>query len=316
MLIQPDAKALLSQSAESGAPKVRDLPPETARQMMVQLMGALELPPLVSVTTEDLVIPGPMASLGGRLYLPREIGGGAVIAYFHGGGWVVGGLDLHDSFCRYLADRLNLRVVSVDYRLAPEHPFPAAYDDGIAAVQWLLTSPRLLGRTVEGVGVAGDSSGANIAAGVSGALSSSLQAQLLFYPATDISRQTESYATFGEGYLLERADVEYFSRCYVPDEKQRSDPRVSPLFLEQLDHVPPAVILTCGLDVLRDEGRAYAAKLVSSGVTVIFREAVGLIHGLVTLRGVLPSAIPVLNLCIDDFGRLLNAPAASARSRT
>jgi acetyl esterase len=305
MSIHADTKAFLSQAAESAIPKTRDLPAGEARRILQEIAGVLDLPAQRGVDVEELRIPGASDPIGGRLYTPTEIAGNAVLTFFHGGGWVVGSVDTHDSFCRYFADRLKLRVVSVDYRLAPEFPFPSAYDDCMAAVKWLLTSPQQLGPPVEGIGVAGDSTGGNLAAAVSAALGPSVRAQLLFYPVTDISRQSESYADFAEGFLLERADMEYFGRCYTPDETLRSDPRVSPLLAAEFDHLPPSVILTSGLDILRDKGRAYAAKLVANGVTTIFQEAQGYIHGIVTLRGVLPSAIPLLDRCIDDFGRLM-----------
>ena len=181
-----------------------------------------------------------------------------VIVYLHGGGWVVGTLDTPDALCRRLATRSGCRVLSVDYRLAPEHPFPAAYDDALAIIRWLEQSPKELGQPVSGVALAGDSAGGAIA--LAAALESSgerLGALLLLYPVTDISRSHPSYGLFAETAFLLADDMRYFAESYAPSGGLRRDPRVSPLLASDVSRLPPTTLLTCGFDVLRDEGRAW-----------------------------------------------------------
>lgn len=308
MPLLPDVLHLLDFAASNPRPAVRDLSPEQARSMVDSLGGVLDLPADGSVTARDLAFAGPEGEIDVRLYSPDQNCAGPVVLYLHGGGWVVGSLASHDSFCRHLAEHLQCRVVSVDYRLAPEHPFPAAYDDCAAALAWVTSSPAKLGLPVQQVAIAGDSAGGGLAASLAlRPTGPALCAVLLLYPVTDLSRRAASYESFASGYLLEADDMAYFIAAYVPDNALRGDPRVSPLLAQDLSHLPACVVLTCGADVLRDEGRAFAARLAEQGVTHTFIEAPGHVHGIATLRAALPSAVPVLDRCIDEFGRLLSA---------
>jgi acetyl esterase len=298
MNMLPEVHCLLAMLDLRGESSLRELPAERARLQTDAIVGLLDLPPVEPASIRDVRV---TESASVRLYHPADRAVGPVVMYLHGGGWMVGSLDTHDSLCRYLALRLGLRVVSVHYRRAPEHVFPAAYDDCLACLEWLLDSPGELGAKVAAVGLAGDSAGGNLAAAISATARSRIKAQLLLYPVLDLARRSASYAAFSEGCLLEWADMEHFIHAYVPCAADRLDPRVSPLLAQHFGGLPPTVLLTAGLDVLRDEGRAYAARLVSEGVPVKFHEAEGLIHGMATYRAALPSAVPILDRCLADL---------------
>ncbi|MNZ28461.1 Carboxylesterase NlhH [compost metagenome] len=295
------AETRLHLEAAAGRPRIHQLPLETARQQMELMPALLDLPPVPLTAVDNLTFDGPAGAVPVRLYRPGADCQGPLVMFMHGGGWVIGSLDSHDSFCRHLSQRLGLRVLAVDYRRAPEHPFPAAYEDCLACLDWLLGSPVSLGAPVESVALAGDSAGGNLAAAICAAAGERIKAQLLLYPVLDASHHSQSYAEFAEGYLLERADMDYFIDSYLPRPEDRRDLRESPLLAQSFAGHAPTVLLTAGLDVLRDEGRAYAARLVGDGVALKFHEAAGLIHGLVSVRKALPSAVPILDRCIDDL---------------
>ena len=210
-----------------------------------------------------------------RLYTPHaaEPGPGPLLVYYHGGGWVQGSIATHDATCRLLAHRSGVRILSVDYRLAPEHPYPAAADDAVAAYAWAADHAADLGADPSRLAVGGDSAGGNLAAVV--ALTArdderlpDARFQLLLYPVTDVAAKTASYATFPEGYLLTAAGMDWFVGKYLPDPARRAEWRASPLRAETLAGLPPAYVATCLPDVLRDEGEAYAARLREAGVPV------------------------------------------------
>jgi acetyl esterase len=274
----------------------------------------LDLPCAAACSVTPLTIEG-ARTVSARLYAPTIEGPtvdmdaiqGPVIIYVHGGGWMLGDLDICDPLCRHLATRSGYRVLSPGYRLAPEHPFPAAFEDVEATARWVAGSPASLGPPVAGIAMAGDSAGAGLVAAVALTYatdaSAPLLALLMMYPVTDISRTTKSYDQFAEGYLLEAADMGYFAECYAPTAAARKDPRASPLLAASVAALPPTTLLTCGLDVLRDEGRAFAARLALAGVDTSYIEARGHIHGIATLRGAVASARIPINQAIDDFLR-------------
>jgi acetyl esterase len=215
------------------------------------------------------------------------------ILFFHGGGFVIGSPEGYDLPCRYFAARTGCAVVAVDYRLAPEHKFPAAIDDGVAAFRWLATEGSSLGLDPARIVIAGDSAGGTIAAVVAQEVRGEPQApclQWLIYPATDLGEERPSHESCGEGFLLMRPDLEWFRDQYLTDLAQVIDPRVSPLRAADLSGLPPALIYTAGFDPLRDEGRAYADRLAAAGVKAVHREFDSLIHGFVGMRGALPAA--------------------------
>ncbi len=314
LYIDSDAARLLDAVASAGGGKLRQLSLTDARQAADAMARQLDLPCPAECAVAELIVGG-ARPIPARLYSPSDArritdGGGLaspVIIYAHGGGWMLGSLDFCDSLCRHLATRSGHRVVSLDYRLAPEHPFPAAYEDVQAAARWVQSSPTELGQAVAGIALAGDSAGAGLIAAAAltdpGDVPIPALAALMLYPVTDISRATRSYELFSEGFLLEAADMHYFAEAYVPAPSVRSDPRVSPLLAADVGSFPPTTLLTCGLDVLRDEGRAFAARLVQSGVDITYLEARGQIHGIATMRGAIPSARVTVDRAIDDFAR-------------
>ena len=250
-----------------------------------------------------------------RVYHPSEPDGPApALVFYHGGGWVIGDLETHDSLCAEMARQLGMTVLSVDYRLAPEHKFPAAGEDCIAATTWAANSPAELGHDVTGLVLSGDSAGGNLTAITAPALTGTLPvpilAQFLIYPGVDMTASTGSMQEFGEGYLLTAEGMQWFSNHYLGAPEDVDDPRASPLKAESLAGQPRALVYTCGLDPLRDQGRAYAGRLIASGVRTIYREAPGQIHGSFNLRQAIPSAQEDLSACIADLKPLLNEAVA------
>jgi acetyl esterase len=268
-------------------------------------------PPLPMARVEPLAIPGPAGPIPARLYVgpgqaaPDAAGdGGAgrpLLVYFHGGGWCIGDLDTHDGPCRFLAAHSGANVLSVDYRLAPEHPFPAAVDDALAAFRWAAESAAELGADAARIGVIGDSAGGNLAAATcllardSEGPQPAMQA--LIYPVADVSRGQRSRDLFARGYLLTKADMEWFERHYLGTLEpgavgadgspvavaHAGDPRVALVRAESLSGLPPAYVITAGFDPLRDEGEEYALRMRAAGVKVVLRRHPGLIHGFANL---------------------------------
>ncbi|MBL6614099.1 MAG: alpha/beta hydrolase fold domain-containing protein [Reyranella sp.] len=243
----------------------------------------------------DRTIDGPAGRLRIRLYRPA----GAVarllpaILYLHGGGWVMGSLEGYDLVSRYICARAGCAVVAVDYRLAPEHKFPAAIEDAVAAYRWLSADATKLGIDPARIVLAGDSAGGNIAAVAAQLLRDEARPpclQWLIFPATDLGFTTASYASCGENFLVTRAAMEWFRGHYLNDLREIEDPRVSPLRATDLSGVAPALVFTNGIDPLRDEGQAYAERLATAGIKVIHQEFDSLIHGFIGMRGALQAA--------------------------
>ncbi len=235
--------------------------------------------PVAAVT--NLVLPGPIPA---RHYRPVDGDGAPLLVFYHGGAMVIGDLETHDDLCRQICREGRLHVLSVGYRLAPEHKAPASVDDAFAAFHWALDHAAELGADGDRVAVGGDSAGGNLAALVSlRARDEGIRlpaVQLLFYPVTDWSAQTRSRTLFGDGFFLTRADMQFGAEKYLDGaDVDASDPRVSPLLADDLGGLPPALVLTAGFDPLRDEGRQYAEALHAAGVPVDYREFGSLIHG-------------------------------------
>lgn len=292
MPLDPAVSTLMQQLDPDGAFRIENMNPADARQAF-SAMAALDGDPVAVAHVEDLRIAGPHGDIALRLYRPETAPATSpVVLYFHGGGWVIGGLDTHDGTCRRLAREAGCAVVSVDYRLAPEHPYPAAPEDCFAALRFVSASARELGLDPEHIIVAGDSAGGNLAAVV--ALMARdrggprVSFQLLIYPVTDVGCDTASMRENAEGYFLTRAAMRWFWRNYLGRDGAEAEAYHSPLSAESLENLPPAFVITAEFDPLRDEGEAYARRLADSGVSVRLRRYDGMIHGFVTMAGVLP----------------------------
>jgi acetyl esterase len=296
--LAPDIQALLriaalarGDSLAEGADVV-----DTRAQRRYEAEVVAARPKIEMARLEKVEIPGPAGKIPARLYVPPSPAAESLplLVYFHGGGWVIGDLETHDAPCRFLAAASGAQVLAVDYRLAPEHPFPAAVEDACAAYAWATGHPGDPPLAVDRVAVGGDSAGANLAAAVclqarSGGMPSPAM-QLLIYPITECSRQLPSRQLFGEGFLLTHRDMDYFEDRYLPAGTDRSDPRVSVLQAEDLGDLPPAYVATAGFDPLRDEGEAYAERLREAGVAVALRRHPGLVHTFANLTAICPSA--------------------------
>jgi acetyl esterase len=239
--------------------------------------------PIRMARVEELEVAGGAAPLAARHYVPEGLGEEApLLVFFHGGGWVLGDLDTHDGICRLLAAGAGVAVLSVAYRLAPEHPFPAAVEDAFAAFAWAAANAAALGADPARIGIGGDSAGGNLAAAVSILARDGDAAmpamQLLLYPATDAVGGQRSRELFADGFLLTRTDTEVCESLYLPPGTDRRDPRISVLRAADLSGLPPAYVATAGFDPLRDEGEAYALRMREAGVPVVLRRHRGLIH--------------------------------------
>ena len=291
--VRPDVAQFLAYLNALPGPKTHQLDPATARQLYTAMKDVADPPVGELATITDLTIPGPAGDIPARLFDPRERREpGPVVVFFHGGGFVIGNVDTHASFTAEMARQLDLPVVSVDYRLAPEAKWPAAPDDCETAARWVAESPAALGRTATSLVLAGDSAGGNLAIVTSAALRDAAAgvpviAQAPLYPATDMTKEYPSYADFADGFLLTRDTMQWFTDHYQADVAHF---RGSPLAGE-LVGLPPAVVATASLDPIRDQGRAYAAALALAGVPVVFREAVGNVHGFANLRQAIPSSV-------------------------
>ena len=291
--VRPDVAGFLAFLNNLPGPKMHQLEAPAARATYAAMKDIADPPVGELGTISDIAIPGPAGDIPARLFdvkASREPG--PLVLFFHGGGFVIGDLETHASFCAEVSRTLDLPVLAVDYRLAPEAPWPAAPDDCEAAARWAAGSPAALGRTATSLVVCGDSAGGNLAIVVAMALRNAPAAvpvivQIPFYPATDTTQEYPSYGQFAEGFLLTRDSMEWFDAAY---RAEASHIRASPL-KGDLAGMPPAVVITASLDPIRDQGRAYAAALAQIGVPVIFREAVGNIHGFITLRKAIASSV-------------------------
>lgn len=325
-MLHPQARALLDLIEQRNAPAVHEqTPPEAresyrARRFFTQPDGA------AMAEVRELTAPGPRGDIPLRLYRPHghgavsgagamgaageaAAGGSPVLVYFHGGGWVIGDLDTHDALCRDLADQSGCVVVSVDYRMGPEHRFPAAPEDCLAATRWVRDQASALGVDASRLAVGGDSAGGNLAAVVSQMARDAgdlpIAFQLLIYPATVQRRFTHSNAVNGQGLLLTVDSMRYFHDHYIDDAELDFDWRAAPLLREDLSGLPPALVLVAGYDPLCDEGTAYAQRLTQAGNSATLVNFSRQIHGFITMGKVIEEANEAVSVCAATLRRRL-----------
>jgi acetyl esterase len=310
-MLDPQARALIDLMVQRQVPAVHTLPPPEARRFYLErrFYTQPEPPPVGEVralkTEGDIPL---------RLYRPADATAAPlpVLVYFHGGGWTIGDLDTHDVLCRQLCAGAGIAVAAVDYRLAPEHRFPAAVDDCLAATRWVREQAAVLGLDATRLAVGGDSAGGNLAAVVSLLLRDAAEAlpafQLLIYPATDMRAVAPSHATNAQGYLLTADSVRYYRGHYMPDEASWSDGRASPLLAASHAGLPPALVLTAGFDPLRDEGRQYADALSAAGTPAQYVCFERQVHGFITMSRVIDEARTAVALCVAVLRERLFSP--------
>jgi acetyl esterase len=285
----PEMQLLLALRDRVGTPALSGLSPERARRSTRREGLAFAGRRTRVAEVRDLEIPAPHGPLGARHYAPEEPGGPhPLLVYLHGGGFVIGDLDVYDEPCRLLCRHAGVHVLSVDYRLAPEHPFPAAVEDGAVAFEWAQRHAAELGANAARIAVGGDSAGGNIAAVIARDAAVAPCALLVIYPAADPRAEHRSLELFAEGFFLTRADRDWYHGHYLGG-VVAEDPRCAPMDGD-LSALPPALVVTAAFDPLRDEGDAYAAALRAAGVPVLERRVPGLVHGFVNMTGVSPAS--------------------------
>lgn len=303
--LDPQVEEYLHGLSERGLPPLHRLPLADARETYRNL-SASETPPEAVGSVTERSVPGPEGDVPTRIYTPNGDGPHPALVFFHGGGWMLGGLETHDALCRALTNATGCVVVAIDYRLAPEHPFPAGLEDCYAATRWVASNAEAIGADPDTLIVAGDSAGATLAAGV-GLLARDrngpdIDYQVLAYPVTNYGFETASYAENAQGYFLTREDMKRFWDGYLRCELEGSHPYASPLRARTLAALPPAFVLTCGFDPLRDDGRELVTRLSGAGVATTHVEYDHMIHGFLTML-----ADPELDRARDAIERIGDA---------
>jgi len=294
--LDPQARALIERASRSAGPALSSVGVDEARRLYRESRLAFAPPPVAVQETRDFSIAGRGGAIGARYYRPLGTKPGEAppaVVYFHGGGWTCGDLDTHDSVCRGIAAHGYSAVVAVDYRLGPEHKFPAAVEDAVTALQWVAANASSLGVDAARIVGAGESAGGNLAAVAALALRDPgprLAMQVLVYPVTDQAADTDSLRRFAQGYSLTRELLQWYQRNYLRDERDRSDWRASPLRAKDHSRLPPAYVITAGFDPLLDEGKAYAERLAQAGVDVTYECFEGQIHGFLPMAGAIAAA--------------------------
>jgi acetyl esterase len=314
MPLDEQAEAFLRQLDEAGGPPLNEMTPAEAREALAATVEetAGDPEPVGSITNRT--IPGPLGDIPIRVYAPEGAGLFPALVYFHGGGWVAGDLEMVDPLCTKLTSRAGAVVVSVDYRLAPEHKFPAPLTDCYSATQWVSDNVAELNVDPRRIAVGGDSSGGNLAAAVSVVARNSgtpdLAFQLLFYPVTNLDYETNSYRANGTGYFLTTDMMRWFWDHYLESEDIGRDIRASPLLVEDASGLPPTFVVTAEFDPLRDEGEAYAELLREAGNDVTVKRYDGQIHGFVTRSGIMDKGKQAIEDAATQMRQALGAKSS------
>ncbi len=329
-MLHPQARALLDLIEQKGFPPTHTLTPVEARRFYRERRSFSQPAPPQVQEVRELISAGPLGPIPLRLYKPAQPGVSSaanaplpVLVYFHGGGWVIGDLDTHDVLCRELANASGCAVVAVDYRMGPEHVFPAAVDDCFSATRWVHDNAEVLGLDATRLAVGGDSAGGNLAAAISlmardkaAGVDLPIRFQLLIYPATDMRRQAESHTRNGQGYMLTRDTMDYFQGHYTGgNAAHQLDWRASPLLASSHANLPPALVLTAGFDPLRDEGLAYAQKLSDAGVKSTHVSFERQIHGFITMGRVIDEANVAVRMCAGELRAGLERQSTDVSAR-
>lgn len=313
MALDPIMKAFIDQMAAQPAPKMYELPAPAARMMFAAIMEMTGPKDVPIGKVQNLSCPGPGGDIPLRIYTPVAPAAEALPAllFFHGGGFVIGNIDTHDGLCRMIANEAGVRVIAVDYRLAPEHKYPAAIEDGYAALTFVEANASNLGVDANRLAVGGDSAGGAITAILTQMAKEkggpSIALQLLFFPVTQIGEETASLKNYAEGFVLERAGLEWFYKNYVPAGADRNDPRISPLRATSLEGLPPAYLTVAEYDPLHDEGLEYGGKLKAAGVACEIVDYPGLVHDFIYFQSVLPQAAVALKAAAQALKKGLKA---------
>jgi len=311
-MLHPQAQAFIDLLVERKVPPTHTLSHVDARAFYRERRSITQPAPGEVAEVRELSAPGPHGAIPLRLYRPLGTARTdvlPVLVYYHGGGWVIGDLDTHDTLCRELCNLSGCAVIAVDYRMGPEHRFPAAVDDVLAATRWVRKEAGALCLDARRLAVGGDSAGGNLAAVVALAARDAgdppIAFQLLIYPATDMRRGHPSHTTNGQGYVLTRDTISYFHDHYITDPKHDLDWRASPLLHKNFANLPPALVLTAGYDPLRDEGLDYARALTAAGNRAVYVCFERQIHGFITMGRLLDEANAGVALCAGELRRAL-----------
>lgn len=306
--VRPDVQMILTMMEASDAPIMSEVSAVEAREMYNAMGAMMEVDPVEIARIEDLSCPGPAGEIPLRLYdsQSERTEETPLIMFYHGGGFVIGDLESHHSFCTYISKAMDMPVVAVDYRMGPEAPFPAAPEDCIAATRWVAENQDTLNLNLIGLIPCGDSAGGNLTLVVGQSLAANpasvpIIAQFPIYPATRMDAEGGSMDEFAEGFLLTKDSMEYFNNQYAPKD---DDIRVSP-YLGDISNSAPTVLITAGLDPLRDQGREYAGELIKHGVNTTYVEMPGIVHGFINLRKAVPSAQQDVDKMIASWKTLL-----------
>ena len=310
--LDPQAQKILDLIRESGIPPYETMAPALAREYYEKACERGRGEPPEPAAIRDFSIPGPGGDIAVRLYRASDAPELPLLVFFHGGGFTIGSLDSHDALCRHLCVAAECLVLAVDYRLGPEHPFPAAADDAFAALCWAADHCEELGADPERIAVGGDSAGGNLSAVccllAREAAAPQIIYQLLIYPGTDMTESAQSIQTFGQGeYLLAKPLLHWFISNYVSADLDLKDWKMSPLYAPDHRGLPPAHVITAGFDPLQDEGIAYGKKLQQAGVPVSFAHYPGMMHGFMTQPRFLDTCREALQHCSDKLSRAFSS---------